>query len=66
MKYTQKEVQLNIEFLTNKMELLKLQRTEITQSINSLKKTNNRVAGVGFKSNKTVLNGITKNRGFSR
>lgn len=38
MKYTQREVQLNVESLTNKMELLKLQKTEITQNINSIKK----------------------------
>ena len=36
--YTQAEVSLNIETLTNKMELLKLERTELTQNINLTKK----------------------------
>lgn len=36
--YTQKEVQKNIETLTNRMESLKLERTELTKSINSIKK----------------------------
>lgn len=36
--YTQAEVNRNIETLTNKMELLKLERTELTQNINLTKK----------------------------
>ena len=37
-EYTSKEIQLNIETLTNTMEGLKLDRTEVTKNINSLKK----------------------------
>ena len=37
-KYTNKEIQSNINILTNKMEQMKLQRTEITQQINQTKK----------------------------
>jgi prefoldin subunit 5 len=36
--YTPKEIQKNIEVLTNRMESLKLERTELTQNINSIKK----------------------------
>lgn len=36
--YTQKEISTNIEILTEKMEALKLNRTEISKQINSLKK----------------------------
>ena len=36
--YTQKEILHNIDVLTNSMESLKLERTSITKSINSLKK----------------------------
>lgn len=36
--YTQKEISTNIEILTEKMEVLKLNRTEISKQINSLKK----------------------------
>ena len=36
--YTNEEVQANIEELTNSMEKLKLDRTEMSQNINALKK----------------------------
>ena len=36
--YTDKEIQSNIENLTNQMNQLKLDRTELSQSINSMKK----------------------------
>ena len=36
--YTFKEVQNNIDTLTEKMELMKLQRSELTKNINSLNK----------------------------
>ena len=36
--YKPKEIQKNIEVLTNRMESLKLERTELTQNINSIKK----------------------------
>ena len=36
--YTQKEIIHNIDVLTNSIESLKLDRTSITKSINSLKK----------------------------
>jgi len=36
--YTQKEISFNIETLNNKRENLKLERTQINQQINSLKK----------------------------
>ena len=38
MKYTQKEILKSIETLTNKLELLKLERTDLTKNINSVKK----------------------------
>ena len=38
MEYTQAEIQKNIEALTNKSELLKKQRTDLSQNINSIKK----------------------------
>jgi prefoldin subunit 5 len=37
-KYTLKEIQYNIDKLTSKMEQLKLNRTQISKDINSLKK----------------------------
>lgn len=37
-QYTQKKIQKNIETLTNRMESLKLERTELSKSINSVKK----------------------------
>jgi cell division protein FtsB len=37
-KYTLKEIQYNIDKLTSKMDQLKLNRTQITKDINSLKK----------------------------
>lgn len=38
MEYTQLEISKNIEELVNKMDSLKLNRTEITKNINSIKK----------------------------
>ena len=35
--YTQEEINRNIETLTNKMDNLKLERTELTKNINSIK-----------------------------
>ena len=36
--YTTKEINYNIETLTNKMNSLKLSRTELSQEINNVKK----------------------------
>jgi len=37
-KYTQKEIQFNIERLSNRLEGLKRSRTEISQEVNQVKK----------------------------
>ena len=38
MKYTHTEIQKNIEQLSNTLDGLKLERTELTQNINNVKK----------------------------
>lgn len=38
MKYTHKEIQQNIKKLTDRMETMKMERTELTQNINSTQK----------------------------
>lgn len=38
MKYTNQEIQHNINVLTDNLEKLKLQRTEISKNITSIKK----------------------------
>jgi|ADIF01.1.fsa_nt_gi hypothetical protein len=37
-KYTEKEIQFNIERLSNRLEGLKRSRTEISQEVNQVKK----------------------------
>ena len=37
-RYTDKEIEKNIDVLTKKMEKLQLERTEMTKNINSTKK----------------------------
>ena len=52
--YTQEEINRNIETLTNKMDNLKLERTELTKNINSIKKTDRGMVKVRQKPIKNV------------
>ena len=38
MRYTAKEIQINIERLDNRLEILQRERTVLSQDINSIKK----------------------------